>query len=97
VVVDVDALVWSLRQVDAYYADVERRLIGQPWLGVAYEDLGVSDEHARLLAFLGLPPAELEASTVQQNPEHLHELVANFDELAERLRGTELGRDLACV
>jgi hypothetical protein len=94
VVVDADALLASVRQDEAYYLELEQRLAGQRWLGLAYEDLSSVDEHTRLLAFLGLPPAGLEASTVQQNPEDLRELVANFNELVERLRATELGADL---
>jgi LPS sulfotransferase NodH len=96
VIVDVGALEESIATDDAYYAELEAALAasGQPFLRVAYERLEARAEQARMLEFLGLPPARLEVTSLQQNPEDLRELVANFDELEARLGSTELVGDL---
>ncbi len=55
---------------------------------VIYEDLVARPEVtlAALLAFLDLPPVDLRSSLVKQNDFPLHELVANYEELAKRVR-----------
>lgn len=81
-----------------YYDALTARLArsGQGWLETSYEDLGRRDEHARLLAFLGVEgaPVELRAATSRRNPEPLAALVANFDELRAALRGSPFEEEL---
>lgn len=80
----------------AYYAALERRLVaaGRPWIEVVYERLEDPAERERILAFLGVPGAPLVAGTRRQHAQPLRELIANFEELRERLRGSELEEEL---
>jgi len=83
---------------EAFYGEVEASLIGsrQDFRRIWYEDLWSPEERARLLDFLDAPPTDtdLEPRSVKQNPRDLREVVANFDELAEALRGDPLREDL---
>jgi len=78
-------------RVDATLADT-----GQTCLRVDYEDLRRTEEHTRLLRFLDAAPydAPLEPTSLKQNPVDLREVVRNFDELAEALRGDPLRDEL---
>jgi LPS sulfotransferase NodH len=69
---------------------------GQSFLRICYEDLGSRQQHAALLRHLGVEPADfpLEARSVKQNPRDARELLDNFDELAEALRGDPLRDEL---
>lgn len=80
----------------AYYAALERRLVaaGRPWIEAAYERLEEPAERERILAFLGVPGAPLVAGTLRQHPQPLRELIVNFEELREQLRGSELEEEL---
>ena len=59
-------------------------------LHLDYEDL-LADPTAtfhRILAFLGLPPAPIQGSTLKNTSDDLREVVTNFDELRARYTGT---------
>lgn len=81
-----------------YYDGLTARLAasGQGWIEVRYERLGEPAEHERLLGFLGLQDTRvtLLGATRRQNPQPLRELIANFDDLADRLRGSSLEDEL---
>jgi hypothetical protein len=80
----------------AYYAALERRLVaaGKPWIEVTYERLGETAELERVLAFLGVSRAPLAGATRRQHPQPLRALIANFAELRDELRGSELEEEL---
>lgn len=82
-----------------WFGDVDRWLgdSGQSALAVDYEDLVAGGgDGRRIFEFLGVDPgaAGLKAATRKQNPAGLEALIANFDELAEALAGTELESEL---
>lgn len=68
----------------------------QEWLELTYESLPYDDERRRALEFLAVSPRvrDLTGATRKQNPRDLRDLIANFDELASRLRGTDLEQEL---
>ncbi|HZF08115.1 MAG TPA: hypothetical protein VFE33_04920, partial [Thermoanaerobaculia bacterium] len=84
----------------AYYDEIARRLAanGQTALAVDYEDLfGAGPESVEgVLRFLEVAVAEatLQGATRKQNPTDLRQLIANFDQLAAALQGTELEGEL---
>jgi LPS sulfotransferase NodH len=88
---------------ETYYDDIDRRLAreGQTALAVDYEGLfsDGGETMRRILEFLQVsadgPP--LAGATRKQNPSDLRRLIANFDELAEALRGSELEGELSAV
>jgi len=62
---------------------------------LAYEELGDRLTQERLLGFLGVDESvRLSGNTRKMNPGPLPELVANYDELRQAVRGTALARDL---
>ena len=79
-----------------YYAGIERRLValGRPWFESAYERLGEPAERERILAYLGVGSAPLVEGTRRQHPQPLRELILNFEELREELRGSALEEEL---
>jgi LPS sulfotransferase NodH len=83
---------------EQYYDGICRSLAasGQPFLELRYERLGFDQERRRVLGFLGVSsdPTGLKAGTRKQNAAALPELIANFDELRARLRGSDLEPDL---
>jgi len=83
---------------DAYYARIDNaiRASGQSALNVTYEDLGGSDEHSRLLDYLGVGcrSVPLVALSIKQNPSDLRRLVANYDEVLKALQDSELVAEL---
>lgn len=83
---------------ERFYERIEAALAGtrQSCLRVCYEDLASPEEHRRLLSFLDRVPAgtALEPTSVKQNPIDLREIVINFDELSEALRGDPLRDEL---
>jgi len=82
----------------AFYRSTAEALAasGQTALEVLYERLGTAAERERVQRFLGVTKVvELREATRKQNPGALRELIANFDELAAELRGTELFAELA--
>lgn len=85
---------------ETWYDEIGRRLAGsgQTPLALDYEDLFADGTSAvrRVLELLEVAadgPA-LAGATRKQNPTDLRRLVANFDELAAALRGTELESEL---
>ena len=83
---------------DRYYRWLETAIeeSGGPCLEVTYEELATASERARLLAFLTLsePSEGLSGMTTKQGSKDLRRLIANFDELAAELAGTELAAEL---
>ena len=83
---------------DAYYTRIESSIgaSGQRAVAIDYEDLGSPAEHARLLADVGVKsgPVQLMARSIKQNPTDLRRLVANFNDVMDALRGTDLIADL---
>jgi hypothetical protein len=80
-----------------YYAEIEQRLraSGQPLLRVFYESLTPeAGDLERVLSFLGCAPSRLTPACSKRNPDNLREAIANFDELAGTLRGTEMEKEL---
>jgi LPS sulfotransferase NodH len=80
-----------------YYDDAAQRLerSGQTALDLCYEELFQPGTVRRILEFLDADPtAELQGATRRQSPACLRDLIANFDELAAALQGTELEGDL---
>lgn len=78
-----------------YYARIasELRDAGQTYCRVFYESLAAGDL-ARVLSFLDRAPAGLIAGSGKRNSDDLRDLIANFDELAAILRGSEFEQDL---
>jgi LPS sulfotransferase NodH len=64
--------------------------LDRPLLHLDYEDLLAepTETFHRLLAFLGLPPAPLQAATQKNTSDDLREVVTNFAELRARYAGT---------
>jgi LPS sulfotransferase NodH len=83
-----------------YYDDIFARLAasGQEHVTVDYEDLFATGPEVleRVLRFLAVAPegAALTGATRKQNPTDLRQLIANFDQLAAALEGTELESEL---
>jgi LPS sulfotransferase NodH len=86
-----------------YYDEIDRRLAqsGQESIAVDYEDLFADGRDAveRVLSFLQVAAdgAPLAGATRKQSPSDLRRSIANFDELAEALRGSELEGELHAV
>ena len=81
----------------AYYAAIESSLgkTGQSWLETNYEALADRGEMERILACLGVEASSaLPAASYKRGPADLGAVVANFDDLADALRGTALLKDL---
>lgn len=71
---------------------------GGPWLEIRYEDLrepARAETMARVLAFLGLPPAPLTTSVRPLNDRPLEDLVSNHQEILAHGRRTGLVIDAA--
>ena len=71
-----------------------------PRLEIVYDDDLMSAESqsaacARVVEWLGLPPAEMTAKIRPNTPKKLRDFVANFDELAEAFAGTDEERFFA--
>lgn len=68
---------------------------GQEALDVLYERLADEAEHRRIQRFLGFSAfAPLRGATRKQNPGALCDLIANYDDLASALGGSDLGAEL---
>lgn len=90
--VDAGELAEHAARVEAFHAAIDAALLrsGQVSLALRYEDLFDTNEQARLLAFLGLPPHPLRTRSLHQNPEPLDELIENAPALRRALAGTPL-------
>ena len=86
------------RENARHYADILQALesTGQRALELRYERLAAAEERARALRFLGVehPQTPLHGATRKQHPEPLRALIANFEELAVELRGSDLEPEL---
>lgn len=93
VTVDAQRLLEHAANNDCYMSGIQAALhaTGQRFFQTAYEDLGCADEQRRILGFLGLASATtvLRPATRKLSSSNLRELVSNFDELENALRGTE--------
>jgi LPS sulfotransferase NodH len=98
VTVEAAALRAGVARNERYYAALGETLgaSGQGWLELTYEKLDGAEERGRALRFLGVTdrPELLAGATRRQNPEPLRELIANFDELAAELAGSDLAAEL---
>lgn len=67
----------------------EEMLAGHPIFPVSYEDMtpDPQEEFARAQSFLGVTPSKLRVAFVRQNPQKLEELIENYTELRNSLRG----------
>lgn len=84
---------------DHYYDWIRQSVeaTGESLLELNYENLSDSQEHERLLSFLGARLASLRAATRKQNPSNLRQLISNFDELAMELRSSDLEDELHAI
>ncbi len=90
--VDFDDFQTRLDDVEAEKATIAEYVgqVDRPLLHLDYEDL-LADPDAtfhQLLAFLGLPPAPLEAATLKNTSDDLRDVITNFTELRARYAGT---------
>lgn len=97
--VDVEDLRAFADQQDAFYRRITQTLQarGQGWIEVAYEELFLPETLARVLAALGFDAqdlAGLRGMTPKRNSDDLRATVANYDELARALAGSEFADEL---
>jgi LPS sulfotransferase NodH len=96
--IGVEELRRHVDEVEAYYRRITTALqrSGQAWLELHYEALSTLAEQARAFEHLGVAPPfqAIAARSVRQNPQPLHELVANHAELLAALHGDPLARSL---
>lgn len=97
--VDVDDLWKVLEYNRAYYQELETTMLqsGQEWFECWYETLSNFTTKKQILDYLEVPnpsPNAMIAGTRQINPRPISELVENFEQLVEALKGTELEGDL---
>jgi len=84
---------------DAYYGFLRDRLVGQDYVELTYESLGVNAEQALrpVYELLGLPPhsapAALPGDLAPQSSGKLHNALVNFDELRDAFATTERAID----
>lgn len=84
-------LLTYFENLDNTYAALKRRLAGQRLLELVYEediqrDPGVA--YRKACQFIGVEPQPVRVRMQKINPEPLHALVENLDEVAAYLRGT---------
>ena len=83
---------------ERYYGELESALRagGRPHLSLVYERLADEEERRRMLRFLDVAerPELLTGGTRKQNPYPLSETIANFEQLARELRGSDLEAEL---
>lgn len=96
IAVDLQELAGHIEENAGFYRRLERKLQGQPWCTTHYEQLFDLEEQRRLLRFLEVDTVELplQAASVKQNPSDLRELISNYDDCLDRLRGTPLEEEL---
>ena len=95
--VDVRALEAHAARNFKYLAEIRAQLARrhQKAFEISYESIGHEEAHRNILRYLGADPdIPLEGQTRRMNPEPLRELIANYDDLADDLAGTELFSDL---
>jgi len=96
---DLKRVSMSVEQVRAGVERIQRleteaveRFASRPLLEVSYEALVSSpaEEFGRITHFLGVAAAAPTGKTFRQNPEPLADLLANYDELRDAFRGTQV-------
>jgi hypothetical protein len=94
--VDPEALHEFAATYDRYYADVDTALAGQDVLRLSYERLDDPGTLTSALRFLGVDgdESQLSAPFEPQSSGPLRDAIANYDELAQALRGTALHDEL---
>ena len=97
-VVEAAALRAGVARNERYYEELESALRagGRPHLSLVYERLADEEERRRMLRFLDVAerPELLKGGTRKQNPYPLSETIANFEQLARELRGSDLEAEL---
>lgn len=97
-VVEAAALRAGVARNERYYGELESALRtgGRPHLSLVYERLADEEERRRMLRFLDVAerPELLTGGTRKQNPYPLSETIANFEQLARELRGSDLEAEL---
>jgi LPS sulfotransferase NodH len=98
VTIDRNELLHHIELNQQFYSTLHQTLsrTHQPFRDVYYETLFDPEEQRRLLEYLGVDDVDcpLSAASIKQNSEDLRESIANFEELAASLRGSELGTEL---
>ncbi|HYL97667.1 MAG TPA: hypothetical protein VEZ90_01845 [Blastocatellia bacterium] len=98
---DPDELFRHINLNNVFYDWVYKTLrdSNQEYLDTAYERLSSKDEWVRILRFLRVDPtqADLVPRTRKQTPRDLRTIIANFDEVASALRGSDLYGQLCSV
>lgn len=96
--VEVAQLREHIKSNERFYQQIGESLMRWPnsLIEVEYEALMTQELHRRLLDFLAVTPADskLNASSIKQNSANLEDLVSNFTELADALKGTDLEKEL---
>jgi LPS sulfotransferase NodH len=82
----------AFRQTRAWESEGERRFAGHRVFPLWYEGLvaDIPGTFAEITAFLGVRYVKPSTDLRRQNPEPLEDLLSNYDELHESMRGTEL-------
>ena len=96
--VDAADLLRSLQKVEERNLKWERLVGSNPSMKVFYEDMveDMAGELDRMTDFLGLPrQSGLEPPTVKLNSAAIADIVINYDEVAEHLKGTAFEECLA--
>jgi LPS sulfotransferase NodH len=94
--VEVSEFIENVEFNRAYYSEIESTLrnTGQCALTLYYEDLAQSGSLRETFDFLRVVPRIVEGDTWKLSPANLRRTIANFDELHERLAGTEFEAEL---
>ena len=82
-----------IREYQRQFEKLQELLTGRPVLSLTYEnDIEKTPQHAyeRTSAFLGIEAKNLDATYSRTNPFALQELITNFEEVREALKGTEV-------
>lgn len=96
--VDVTELAKQVKRNSDYYRELRQRLksSNQTAFEIQYEALGDRQEHEKMLNFLNLDAGvELTTATSKMNRGSLSQLISNFDQLADELKGSDLLHDLS--
>ena len=81
----------GIELLQSIQSEMAQQLNDQELLQLSYEDDVQCDPavgYRRICEFLGLAPEEVQAGTTRTNPFPLPDLLENYDEVAEHLRGT---------
>ncbi|NWH03705.1 sulfotransferase family protein [Desulfobacter latus] len=90
--VPVRSLIAKLKKIQKESLWPERAFSGNPIIKVTYEDFvsNKTKELERIFNFLSVEPqAEIESDLVKVNPNNLQDYVVNYEEVKNRLNGTE--------